>query len=78
MSLLVLLVVTILLCVLNGYLAWTIQTLQTKWMRIFCEAQGIPPTSMEARPLVEEPKKEPKPRFKVSIPVPGAHLLRKN
>lgn len=76
MNWLVLLVVAA-LCALNVYLVWTIQTLQTKWMRIFCEARGIPPTSMDARALDEKIPTPPKPKFKVSVPVPGAQMMRK-
>jgi hypothetical protein len=64
--------VTVLLIVLN-------HLERTRWMRISCERQGIPATSMEAnRQITKElvqPAQDKRPRM--SIPVPGADLFRK-
>ena len=53
-------------------------SLQQKWMRIFCERSGIPPTSMDARPEAPKEVVAPKPKkLAFSIPIPGAEQFRK-
>lgn len=66
---------TLALCAL---LARQMQTMNDRWMRMFCEKQGMSPAIMAADMREPEPEvKQPDKRRRISVPLPGATLWRK-
>lgn len=51
---------------------------QIRWMRIFCESQGIPAITTEVKPIQKEVvTPQPKPKKKLfSLPIPGAQMFK--
>lgn len=77
LSLTLCLVGALALCAL---LARQMQVMNERWMRMFCEKQGMSPAIM-ASDIATEPApelKQPDVRRRVSVPLPGATLWRKS
>jgi hypothetical protein len=59
------------LCVVLNYKS------QTRWMRLFCEKQGIPGITMESSPKRELVPLKGDTRARISVPIPGGQHFQK-
>jgi hypothetical protein len=75
MILYVLSVALVLVIALQQYLAYH---LQVKWMRLLSEKEDVPSAVLDGVRQVEKTAIKEKPKARITIPIPGADLLRQS
>lgn len=51
--------------------------MQKRWMRMFCVERSIPIGSMEGHREVKPVSAPEKPKIRMTVPIPGAQMFRK-